>query len=255
MASDLAALNPDAQVMVFPHLEILPYDIIAQGHEVAASRLTVLEALIAPPAPAAGDRRRGRLMIVTPVEALTRRLPPPADLARHRVELSVGKRYDLEELQSSLAMSGHERVEAVETPGQFAVRGGILDLFLLTREQPVRAEFLGDQLESLRRFDPLTQRSTGETDREQVFAASEFLPGPDRAASGMAAISAELARTAAGLDAAGKSLEAEKLRARVEGHLERIAAADMAGLEQYLPYFYGDACMLLDSAGRRAGGL
>jgi len=247
VAADLAALSPASQVMLFPQLEILPYDILAQGHEVAAARLAVFEALTSPEgALPDGSSGKPRLTVVAPVDALMRRLAPPAEMSGHRLQLTVGLDYDHDALRARLVAAGYESVETVETPGQFAVRGGILDVFPLTRDNPLRAEFYGDSLESLRVFDPVTQRSSGRTDSEPVFAASEFLPGQDRLSKGLAAINLEVERAAASLRRAGKELETTKLRSRVEGHLERFAERDLDGLEQYLPFFYEDAVTLFE---------
>src|SRR3989442_9834421 len=98
--------------------------------------------------------------IVAPVSALLRVVPSPEEFRGSTRRLRQGDRGDRETLVTFLAESGYERVELVEAKGQFAVRGGILDVFPGHLDTPVRAEWFGDEIESLRAFDPTTQRNT-----------------------------------------------------------------------------------------------
>ena len=93
-------------------------------------------------------------------EALSQRTMPPQVLDRAAFTLQIGKEYELEELISRLSQAGYSRCSMVEGPGQFAVRGGILDIFSPAADQPIRGEFFGDELDTMGYFDPDTQRRT-----------------------------------------------------------------------------------------------
>ena len=99
------------------------------------------------------------VVIVATPSGLSEPVPPPAAFTRRTFRLTVGESSDREILLELLEGAGYERVETVMEVGQWSVRGGIVDIFSPTHERPVRAEFVGDEVESLRVFDPTTQRS------------------------------------------------------------------------------------------------
>jgi len=146
-AGDLAGFL-DETPLIFPAWESLP-----QEHNVAdaiyGARLRVLSAL-ASPQPAR--------VIVTSIAAILQTVPSRADRAQGTRRLAVGEEVDSQELLRWLVDRGFERVAAVEVPGEFSMHGGILDVFPPDAEDPLRLEFFGDEIESIRRFDPLTQR-------------------------------------------------------------------------------------------------
>jgi transcription-repair coupling factor (superfamily II helicase) len=248
IAADLEAFLPGVKTMMFPSLEVLPYDVLAQGPDLPAARLAALRALSAPTARSGeGDcPPAAPAVVIAPLLALTRKLPPAAELAARALSLARGSRYDLGRLAEKLVLAGYERMPTVEAPGSFAVRGGVLDLYPFTASEPVRAEFFGDELESLRAFDPTSQRSTVEVCRVEVSPASEFLPGPERRASAAAAVRADLLRQVGQLERAERFSEAGRLRERVAAHLERLEQGDVQGLDTYLAYCYPDAVTLLE---------
>jgi len=109
-------------------------------------------------------------------ESLAIRTMPPTLLHKTVFRLTVGKSYDLEDLVSHLTDAGYSRASMVEGPGQFAVRGGILDVFSPAADRPFRAEFFGDELDTMGYFDPDTQRRTENTDEVVLLPISETLP-------------------------------------------------------------------------------
>lgn len=98
-------------------------------------------------------------MVIAPAEALLRRLTPAEDFLSPVCKLAIGDRIDLTVLLGKLLTMGYERVELVEERGQFALRGGILDVYPMTAHRPVRLEFFDDELDSMRYFSSTTQRS------------------------------------------------------------------------------------------------
>ena len=139
--------------LYFPEPETLPYESRSPHPSLLAQRLETLYALADP-----RGRPRGRV-IVTTVRALAQRVPSPERLWRARLPLHVGESFDLERLAGRLVALGYERRPMVSAVGEFAVRGGIVDVFALGSDDPWRLEFDDMELASLRRFDHASQRS------------------------------------------------------------------------------------------------
>ncbi|MDX9867864.1 MAG: transcription-repair coupling factor [Kiritimatiellia bacterium] len=152
---DLCALGRDSGTapLLFPSLQ-------EDDPEAAGSRMRVVRALQTGRDPRAGHGD-APTVIVTSLAALLHPVPDPEALAAASVHLRVGGRYPFEDLVARRVESGYARVTDVETPGQLAVRGGLLDIWPPAAPAPWRAEFFGDELESLRTFDPATQCSVG----------------------------------------------------------------------------------------------
>jgi transcription-repair coupling factor (superfamily II helicase) len=138
--------------------------------EVAGQRLRLLRQLEAPNPPR---------LVLTTLPALIQPVPDRAQLAATRRRQQTGDTVDLEELASWLVAHGYRPTEAVELPGEFSRRGGILDVFSPDAESPYRLEFFGDEIESIRQFSPQTQRSLGKLDFAEFTAASLTAPRSD----------------------------------------------------------------------------
>jgi transcription-repair coupling factor (superfamily II helicase) len=157
---------PTLEVAVFPAWDCLPYDRVSPNSDVMAKRLDVLARLL----PEARDRPR---LIVTTVNALLQKVPPPEVIRTGLFSARAGEGIDRERLLACLARNGYRRSGTVVEPGEFAVRGGIIDIFPTGAEQPLRLDLFGDQLEGIRAFDPLTQRSLGKVRRLDLLPVSE----------------------------------------------------------------------------------
>ncbi|MBU1154628.1 MAG: hypothetical protein KJ921_02200, partial [Proteobacteria bacterium] len=142
--------NGDSPVRLFPAYEVSPYQELDPPPEVTARRLSVLWELIAAEEP---------LLVVTSAVAASSRLCPPEHLLDNYLELCKGQRLERDALVAALAQGGYTPVGLVEQVGDFAVRGSVVDFFGPLLDDPVRVEFFGDEIESLRRFDPSDQRS------------------------------------------------------------------------------------------------
>ncbi|MCH8814617.1 MAG: transcription-repair coupling factor [Chloroflexi bacterium] len=145
-----AWLGDAAQVLRFPERDVLPYERLASDPETIRDRLLALRA-------AAGDRRT---VIVSSALALAQRTLP-ADAQNRALNLRIGQEMDVQDLLGHLSRMGYSVEPIVTLPGESSRRGGIVDIFSPAANDPVRVEFLGRQIESLRRFDPATQRSSG----------------------------------------------------------------------------------------------
>ncbi len=114
--------------------------------------------------------------LVATIESLLQRTLDPATLDRARLELAPGQNYDPGRLADFLTAAGYTRCDQVEGVGQFAMRGGIVDVFSPGMEQPVRIDFFGDEVDAMGTFDPATQRRTHNVERTSILPAAESLP-------------------------------------------------------------------------------
>ena len=147
-------LNGDENVLYFPpmtHRDCELESALEIADETFGERVNVLKRLVHP--------AEQRLVLVVPMPALLQPVPPPAILRERTQTLAVNRQVDLESLRRFLVEGGYHSTTAVDLPGEFAIRGYILDLFAPDWDQPVRIEFFNDEIESIRRFDLTTQRS------------------------------------------------------------------------------------------------
>ncbi len=159
---------PDLEVLTIPAWDCLPYDRVSPNTDVMARRLDALARLL--------GRGAGRpRLVITSVNALLQRVPPPEAIRSGLFAAETGAQLDRERLLECLARNGYRRSGTVVEPGEYAVRGGILDIFPTGSEQPLRLDLFGDVLESIRAFDPLTQRSLGKVSRIDLRPVSEVL--------------------------------------------------------------------------------
>jgi transcription-repair coupling factor (superfamily II helicase) len=156
--SDLQSLVGSDVVALFPQRETLPYEAAEHHFEVSGLRVETLEALFT---------GRARILVTT-ARALQELAEIPAGLAELRLTLEVGQTVMLTDLAAQLDDMGFARTSLVEAVGEYAVRGGILDLFGFGAPEPIRIELWGDDIVSIRQFDILDQRSTGELKRVDV---------------------------------------------------------------------------------------
>ncbi|WP_194955376.1 transcription-repair coupling factor [Sphingopyxis solisilvae] len=162
---------PDLIVHRFPAWDCLPYDRAGPSMRVSADRLATLSALQQP-------AKRGELLLTT-VAAITQRTLTPFRIRQLATTLAAGQRIDRDALAELLVSNGFSRVDTVADQGEFAVRGGILDLFPAGEETGLRVDFFGDEIESIRRFDPADQRSLGPAKALQLLPAAETLLDQD----------------------------------------------------------------------------
>ncbi|GMW00065.1 MAG: transcription-repair-coupling factor [Candidatus Hydrogenedentota bacterium] len=150
---DLIAFEDPARCALLPAWEVMPADIMDPTDDIVAERMSALMQLA--DALAAGVPMR----LVAPVRSIMQRVVKRDRLAEQTVRLRVGEETDLDALIRTLGLLGYERELMVEQRGQMSVRGGIFDIFPISSELPYRIEFFGDEIESIRRFEPETQRS------------------------------------------------------------------------------------------------
>ncbi len=153
LARALAFFGPDVQILEFPAWDCLPYDRVSANASVVAQRMTALSRL---------TRVKGRdkpSVLLTTVNAALQRVPSREFVATHALSVAPGNVLGMHGVIEWLELNGFTRASTVREPGEYAVRGGILDLYPPGLDLPVRFDFFGDALETIRTFDPQTQRS------------------------------------------------------------------------------------------------
>ncbi len=221
------SLFTDEQVLTYPGHEIPPYTPLSPDQRIAATRLSTLYRL---------KTTAGRIL-VTSIEALLRRIMPETVLTGVAEYLLAGEDCDQGDLLTKLQYLGYEKVALAQSVGDFSVRGGIIDIFPppftldngTVHDGPVRLDFFGDTIESLRSFDPFNQRSTGELAEVTLLPVTDILLDPS---------TPDTYKKAAALfhDYAGKFDWDSEETARIA---ERIGTGQrFAGMEFFLPLFY-----------------
>lgn len=166
---DLCTFAGENCAALFPAWEVLPSDTMNPADDIVAERMNTLKRLAV--ARAAGKP----LHLVLPVRALLQQVVNPERLNSDMIALTVGKEYAIEDLLERLIKMGYSREVMVENRGDVSVRGGIVDIFPISSELPYRIEYFGDEVESIRRFEPETQRSIESVDDLQILPRSEKL--------------------------------------------------------------------------------
>ncbi len=162
---------PEVEVLAFPAWDCLPYDRVSPRADILSRRVDVLSRLAEAP--------KQRRIVLTTVSAATQRVPPRRIFGERAMHLAAGGRIATPVLVEFLQGNGYHRTDTVRDAGEFAVRGGIVDLFPTGAVEPVRLDFFGDELEGLRHFDPMTQRSTEPLKQLTLKPVNEVLLDPD----------------------------------------------------------------------------
>jgi len=165
LREDLESILGEDRVFYFPDWEILPYDEFSPHDAIVGTRLKTLAALL--------DGRAG--VVIIPLRAFLRHIMPPEDLGESIVCLTRKEKLEPRDLIAKLVETGYARHPVVEDVGSFAMRGGIVDVYPQGLDNPVRIEFFGDEVESIRQFDPVTQRSVGKIGSVRILPAKEVV--------------------------------------------------------------------------------
>jgi transcription-repair coupling factor (superfamily II helicase) len=169
MAEALAFFAPDLEVMSLPAWDCLPYDRVSPNQAIAGARMEALCRLAA----LEDEEAAGPRVVLTTVNAVLQRVPPRDEVKGAVFRAEVGGALDLEALAEFLAGNGYQRADTVIEPGEYAIRGGIVDVFAPGAVEPMRLDLFGDALEAIRLFDPFSQRTTGGATRLDLTPVSE----------------------------------------------------------------------------------
>ncbi len=220
LVRELDFFAPDQPLRRFCDYETLPYDAFSAPQDLLADRLAALHALT----------RGTRGVLVVNAQALLNRLPPRGFVESRSLSLRIGQQLDTNALRRTLTAHGYLHVEQVVEPGELAVRGSLIDIFAAGATTPVRIDLFDDEVESLRLFDPDTQRTTGKIDELEILPAREFP-----------------------FDADAIREFRQRFRLEIAGDPQRSAvyrdisdAQLPAGIEYYLPLFFDSTACLFD---------
>ncbi|EKT4440907.1 TPA: transcription-repair coupling factor [Stenotrophomonas maltophilia] len=223
LEADLQTLlggDPALPVVAFPDWETLPYDRFSPHPDIISQRLSALHRLPA--------LKRG--LVIVPVQTLLQQLAPRSYVIGGSFDLKVGQRLDLEAEKRRLESAGYRNVPQVMDPGDFAVRGGLLDVFPMGADEPLRVELLDEDIDSIRAFDPESQRSLDKVE------AVHMLPGRE-----VPMDEASIARVLATLR---ERFDVDTRRSSLYQDLKSGLAP--AGVEYYLPLFFERTATLFD---------
>ncbi|MBH1665360.1 transcription-repair coupling factor [Stenotrophomonas maltophilia] len=223
LEADLQTLlgnDPALPVIAFPDWETLPYDRFSPHPDIISQRLAALHRL--------PSLKRG--LVVVPVQTLLQQLAPRSYVIGGSFDLKVGQRLDLEAEKRRLESAGYRNVPQVMDPGDFAVRGGLLDVFPMGADEPLRVELLDEDIDSIRAFDPESQRSL---DRVE---SVHMLPGRE-----VPMDEASIGRVLAALR---ERFDVDTRRSALYQDLKSGLAP--AGIEYYLPLFFDRTASLFD---------
>jgi transcription-repair coupling factor (superfamily II helicase) len=226
-AEQLRIWTGSESIYVFPEPDALPYERVPWSRETVSDRLTALTALIHQE----GDRAP---LVITSARALMHRTLPVREFRLGLREYQRGQEIDLQRTLDTWVAHGYRPDTVVEEPGTFSRRGGLLDVFPPNRMQPVRIELFGDEIDSLRVFDPTTQRTIDQIERFVLAPASEALPR----------LAVPASRQVAGLDLSLCHPPARMEYRQDLVHLEQ--GTYFRGIAFYLPFFYSHPVTLLD---------
>jgi transcription-repair coupling factor (superfamily II helicase) len=222
LADQLTFFAPKLETLRFPAWDCLPYDRVSPVADIVARRLATLARLIQP--------INKPMVLLTTVNAVLQRVVPRDLVETQSFAVIPGTRVDSNKLIAFLSENGFSRTGTVVDPGDFAVRGGIIDIFPPGAEAPVRLDFFGDALESLRAFDPESQRTTGNLKRLTLNPANEVLLN----AESIGRFRKGYAETFGGIDIADPLYESVTSGRRYQG------------MEHWLPLFHEGLSTLFD---------
>ncbi|HEY6240177.1 MAG TPA: transcription-repair coupling factor [Burkholderiales bacterium] len=220
LKDEIAWFAPQLSVLLLPDWETLPYDHFSPHHDLVSERLATLYRIM---------REDFDVAIVPAATALTR-LGPPSFLAGHSFFLKAGEPIELAALRAQLALAGYSHVTQVVAPGEYCVRGGLIDLFPMGSALPYRLDLFDQEIESIRSFDPDTQRTLYNVAEVRLLPAREFP-----------------------LDEAGRNRFRRSFRDTFEGDPSKSRiykdvsnGVAPAGIEYYLPLFFEKTATLFD---------
>jgi transcription-repair coupling factor (superfamily II helicase) len=222
--SQLEFFAPGAEILTFPAWDCVPYDRVSPDTEIESRRIATLARL----AHAKGGKPA--IIALTTVNAVLQRVPPIDIVKKSAIRLAAGNPLGMEKVIQRLEASGFHRTGTVMEPGEYAVRGGILDLYAPGHARPVRLDFFGDTLESIRQFDPVTQRTQAARDQITLLPISE-VPTAEAAVKQFRQRYVEMFGPARGDDALYEAVS---------------AGGRYPGMEHWLPLFYERMDTLFD---------
>ncbi len=227
----------DKEAVYYPSKDILFYQSDLRGNLLTRERVCALKKIA----------ENTQVTLVTTFDALMNRMPGPSGFLSSVFTFRIGDVVDMERLKKKLVSMGYEASYQVETAGQFAIRGGIIDIFPLTDENPYRMELWDDEVDSLRSFDVESQRSIENLDQIEIYPAMELVLTKEEKEAGLKRIQEDADRLYRTYRAEMKTEEAARVRQSEAELTEEITErSGVDGLDAYLTYFDPDTVSLLE---------
>ncbi len=222
---------------LYPARDLLFYSSDIHGNLLTRQRMQVFKHLL--------EDEGG--VVVTTVDGLMDHLLPLSRIKESCLNIMVGQTLDMEEIKHLLTGMGYERMGQVDGMGQFSVRGGILDVFSLTEEVPVRIELWGDEVDSIRSFDAESQRSIQQMDEVTIYPAAELILTKKDIEEGILRLEADEKKQEKAFRDQKKPEEAQRIRRAVGELVESLKEGfDVQTLDAYIRYFCRDTVSFLD---------
>ncbi|KQP45518.1 transcription-repair coupling factor [Pseudorhodoferax sp. Leaf274] len=234
LLEELPFFAPTLRCALFPDWETLPYDTFSPHQDLISERLATLWRLYA--GAAQGDPEAGVDVVLVPATTALYRVAPPSFLAGTTFQFKAKQRLDEARLKSQLTLAGYSHVTQVVSPGEYAVRGGLIDLFPMGSPVPYRVDLFDDEIDSIRTFDPDSQRSLYPVPEVRLLPGREF-PMDDAGRARFRSRWREL-------------LEGDPTRSRIYKDMGNGVAT--AGIEYYLPLFFEETATVFDYLGAGA---
>ena len=230
LLEEMAFFAPNLRCALFPDWETLPYDTFSPHQDLISERLATLWRI------QQHDKDLGADVVIVPATTALYRLAPPSFLAGYTFEFKVKQKLDEFKLKAQLTLAGYSHVSQVVSPGEYAVRGGLIDLFPMGSLVPFRVDLFDDEIDSIRTFDPDSQRSLYPVPEVRLLPGREF-PMDDDARARFRSRWREL-------------LEGDPTKSRIYKDMGNGVAT--AGIEYYLPLFFEETATVFDYLGKQA---
>jgi transcription-repair coupling factor (superfamily II helicase) len=233
---DIGFLKPSAGLLLSSG-EVIFHKIDARSSEIKQQRLLTIDELLS------GETK----IVCASVEALLKKMMPASRFKDIKRSVSLGDIVDVDEFVTLFFVAGYERVDMVEGKGQFSIRGGIIDFYPLTATNPVRIELFDDEVDSIRYFDAMTQRSIEKIKTIEINAARELLLYDNEIKSAAQVLNHALEKRLKALNSAGKKKDAERLSEVIKEDIDKLnQGVYFEGLEKYLNFFKLEFNSILD---------
>lgn len=226
----------DRDVMYYPSKDVLFYSADIHGHTILRQRMEVVKNII-----------EGTVStVVVSIDALLNKIIPLQEMKKNIITFTLGETLNLDKVKKILISLGYERSDWVDGVGQFAIRGGILDIFPMSSECPFRVELWGEEIDSIRSFDVESQRSIENVEQLSVYPAAEMILSEDRIKAGIKRIDKEHKVYAKELKDQFKTEEYARINREIESLKEELEYFHSAmGVDGYIGFFYEELCSFL----------
>ncbi len=227
----------DENVVCYPAKDFIFYSADVHGNLIVQERMKAIQEML----------EKERLVVIVTIDGCMDKILPLDLIQSYILRISDTDCIDSKELIKQLERIGYERVQQVEGCGEFAVRGGIIDIFPLTEDVPYRIELWGDEVDSIRTFHIQSQRSIESQKEIVLYPATEIILDSDRMEEGICRIEADLQRQKEVFIKEKKREEAQRIGVMIEEAMEHMRNLKSAvSLDAYLPYFYTETVSFLD---------